>query len=97
MWTEVRLKSALLRLRLSQEANHRRARKEPGISPPQLVINGAKDGLFGLDGVRASFDKLNASYKKAVPEKCRTRLYDTPYEFNSEMQTEAWEWLRRWM
>ena len=63
-----------------------------------LVINGTKDGLFELDGVRASFDKLNACYKKAgVPEKCRTRLYDTPHEFNAEMQTEAWEWLRRWL
>jgi len=55
-----------------------------------LVINGAKDGLFDLDGVRASFDKLNACYEKAgAPEKCRTRLYDTPHEFNAEMQTEA--------
>ena len=63
-----------------------------------LVINGAKDGLFDLDGVRASFDKLNACYEKAgAPEKCRTRLYDTPHEFNAEMQTEAWEWLRRWL
>ncbi|MBI2949741.1 MAG: dienelactone hydrolase family protein [Verrucomicrobia bacterium] len=63
-----------------------------------LVINGSKDGLFDLDGVRASFDKLSACYKKAgVPEKCRTRLYDTPHEFNAEMQAEAWEWLRRWV
>jgi dienelactone hydrolase len=63
-----------------------------------LVINGSKDGLFNIDGVRASFDKLNACYRKAgAPEKCRTRLYDTPHEFNAEMQTEAWEWLRRWL
>jgi len=63
-----------------------------------LVINGSKDGLFDLDGVHASFDKLNACYKKAgAPEKCRTRLYDTPHEFNAEMQAEAWEWLRRWL
>ncbi len=63
-----------------------------------LVINGSKDGLFDLDGVRASFDKLNACYKKAgAPEKCRTRLYSTPHEFNAEMQAEAWEWLRRWL
>ena len=63
-----------------------------------LVINGSKDGLFDLDGVRACFDKLNAGYKKAgAPEKCRTRLYDTPHEFNAQMQAEAWEWLRRWL
>jgi len=61
-----------------------------------LVINGSKDGLFDLDGVHACFDKLKACYKKAgAPEKCRTRLYDTPHEFNAEMQAEAWEWLRR--
>jgi len=63
-----------------------------------LVINGTKDGLFDLDGVRASFDKLNACYRKAgAPEKCRTRLYDTPHEFNAQMQAEAWEWLKRWV
>jgi hypothetical protein len=25
----------------------------------------------------------------------RTRLYDTPHEFNAEMQTEAWAWLAK--
>jgi len=46
--------------------------------------------------VRASFEKLKACYKKAgVPEKVRPRLYDTPHEFNAEMQAEAWEWLTK--
>jgi dienelactone hydrolase len=63
-----------------------------------LVINGSQDQLFDLDGVRACFDKLAACYKKAgVPDKLRTRLYDTPHEFNAEMQAEAWEWLKRWV
>jgi dienelactone hydrolase len=63
-----------------------------------LVINGSRDGLFDLDGVHASFDKLAACYKKAgVPERFRARLYDTPHEFNLEMQNEAWEWLQRWV
>jgi len=63
-----------------------------------LVISGSKDALFDLDGVRASFDKLKACYEKAgAAEKCRRRLYDTPHEFNAEMQAEAWEWLRRWI
>ena len=57
-----------------------------------------QDALFAQDGVRASFDKLNACYKKAgIPDKCRTRMYDTPHEFNSEMQAEAWEWLKKWL
>jgi dienelactone hydrolase len=63
-----------------------------------LVINGSKDSLFAPEGVQESFAKLTACYAKAqVPEKFRARLYDTPHEFNLEMQQEAWEWLRRWL
>ena len=63
---------------------------------PLLVINGSNDALFEPSGVRASFEKLAAAYAKAgVPERVRTRLYDTPHEFNAEMQTEAWAWLAR--
>jgi dienelactone hydrolase len=63
-----------------------------------LVINGSNDMLFDLDGVRTCFDKLAACYQKAgVPERCRTRLYDTPHEFNAAMQVEAWAWLKQWV
>jgi dienelactone hydrolase len=63
-----------------------------------LVINGSRDGLFNLDGVHASFEKLAACYKKAgVADRFRGRMYDTPHEFNTQMQTEAWEWLQRWI
>jgi dienelactone hydrolase len=63
-----------------------------------LVINGSRDTLFDPEGVRAAFDRLAAAYRKAgVPEKLRTRLYDTPHEFNREMQAEAWAWLQRWV
>ena len=63
-----------------------------------LVINGSRDTLFEPSGVQASFAKLARCYAKAgVPEKLRTRLYDTPHEFNAEMQAEAWEWLGRWI
>ena len=59
-----------------------------------LVINGSRDELFEPSGVQASFEKLAACYAKAgVPERLRTRLYDTPHEFNAEMQAEAWGWL----
>jgi len=61
-----------------------------------LVINGSRDALFEPAGVRASFDKLAACYAKAgAGERLRTRLYDTPHEFNAEMQAEAWAWLAR--
>lgn len=65
---------------------------------PLLVINGSQDGLFDLNGVRSALDKLNAVYEKAgAKERIRTRLYDTPHEFNAEMQAEAWDWLARWL
>ena len=63
-----------------------------------LVINGRKDTLFAPEGVQTAFDKLTACYQKAgAPEKLRLRLYDTPHEFNAEMQAEAWAWLKRWV
>jgi dienelactone hydrolase len=63
-----------------------------------LVINGRQDTLFEPAGVQASFAKLASCYAKAgAPEKLRTRLYDTPHEFNTEMQAEAWDWLDRWI
>jgi dienelactone hydrolase len=65
---------------------------------PLLVINGSKDTLFEPSGVRTSFEKLAACYKKAgFPERLRTRLYDTPHEFNVEMQAEAWSWLGKYL
>jgi dienelactone hydrolase len=63
-----------------------------------LVINGRKDGLFDLDGVNAAFQKLAACYNKAgLSPRVRARFYDTPHEFNSEMQAEAWDWLEQWL
>jgi dienelactone hydrolase len=63
-----------------------------------LVINGSKDALFELGGVRASFEKLRACYRKAgCPKKFRARLYDTPHVFNADMQAEAWGWLKKWV
>lgn len=63
-----------------------------------LVINGSQDKLFAPDGVKASFGILRDSYAKAgIPEKVRTRMYDTPHEFNAEMQAEAWDWLAKWV
>ena len=65
---------------------------------PLLVINGSRDTLFAPEGVRAAFDKLAACWAKAgAPDRLQTRLYDTPHEFNTAMQEEAWEWLERWL
>jgi hypothetical protein len=84
------------RSRLLKEAARASKRSCPLRLPRVFPINSSRDALFELSGVRASFDKLAACYAKAgVPERVRTRLYDTPHEFNAEMQTEAWAWLAR--
>ena len=61
-----------------------------------LVINGSRDQLFPMEGVRAAFEKIERCFRKAgVPERQRCRLYDAPHEFNLRMQAEAWEWLEQ--
>ena len=63
-----------------------------------LVVNGSQDRLFALEGVKMAFDKIARCYAKAgAPDRSRCRLYDAPHEFNLDMQTEAWEWFRRWL
>jgi dienelactone hydrolase len=65
---------------------------------PMLYVSGAKDALFDLGGIKASFAKLNACYAKAaIPDRCRTTLYDSPHQFNAQMQAEAWAWLERFV
>ncbi len=65
---------------------------------PLLVINGKRDGLFDQPGVQECYAKLAACYQKAgIPAKFRGLHYDTPHEFNLEMQTQAWEWLAKWV
>jgi dienelactone hydrolase len=63
-----------------------------------LVINGSRDRLFALDGVKTAYDTIGRCYAKAgATGRSRCRLYDAPHEFNLEMQAEAWEWLGRWV
>ena len=64
-----------------------------------LCINGMKDGLFPVEsGVKPAYRTLEAVYTKlGAADRFRGHLYDTPHEFNAEMQQEAWEWLRRWL
>lgn len=63
-----------------------------------LIINGSRDRLFALDGVKAAFEKIARLYSKAGhADRQRCRLFDAPHEFNLAMQAEAWDWLRRWV
>jgi dienelactone hydrolase len=59
-----------------------------------LVINGRRDSLFTIEGMEEAHTKIAACYRKAgVPDHFRAHMYDTPHQFNREMQAEAWEWL----
>jgi dienelactone hydrolase len=63
-----------------------------------MIINGSRDRLFALDGVKAAFEKVGRCYAKAeAPDRQRCLLFDAPHQFNLEMQAEAWKWLRRWI
>jgi hypothetical protein len=66
---------------------------------PLLNINGTRDGLFPVEtGVKPAYNTLQTIYDKlAAKEKFRGHLYDSPHEFNEEMQAEAWEWLKKWV
>jgi dienelactone hydrolase len=63
---------------------------------PLMVINGSKDTLFAPDGVRDAFEKIAACFRKAgAAERQQCRMFDTPHEFNPEMQDQAWAWIAR--
>ncbi|MCC6446419.1 MAG: acetylxylan esterase [Armatimonadetes bacterium] len=68
------------------------------IPHPRLVIHGSRDMLFPPEGVRSAFDKIARAYDRAgVPDRFKASVYDTPHEFNRDMQTEAFAWLDRWL
>jgi len=64
-----------------------------------LNINGSQDRLFPIDaGIKAAYRTLESVYAKVgAPEKFRGHLYDSPHEFNADMQAEAWAWLKKWV
>lgn len=69
-----------------------------GMPAAQLFINGKRDTLFDFPGVEAAYRKLTACYEKAgIGEKFRGSVYDTPHQFDSEMQAEAWAWFEKWL
>jgi dienelactone hydrolase len=66
---------------------------------PLLCINGLKDGLFPVEsGVKPAYRTLENVYAKiGAADKFRGHLYDSPHEFNADMQREAWDWLKKWI
>jgi dienelactone hydrolase len=66
---------------------------------PLLNINGSQDRLFPVeDGTKAAYRTLENVYAKVgAGEKFKGHLYDSPHEFNADMQAEAWAWLKKWV
>lgn len=65
---------------------------------PLMLINGSQDRLFQQEGLRAAYAKIERIYRKAnVADRQRCLIYDAPHQFNAEMQTEAWRWLKKWI
>ena len=65
---------------------------------PALFINGSRDMLFNQEGLKAAYKKIEQCYSKAGDAGRQVcRIYDTPHEFNAQMQAEAWEWIRKWL
>jgi dienelactone hydrolase len=63
-----------------------------------MVINGSRDGLFTAEGIKNAHDKIRRCYEKAgLADRQNCRTYDSPHEFNPEMQANAWAWLAKWL
>lgn len=60
---------------------------------PLLVQQCRQDGLFPLEGMVESVEKIASVYKKAgVPEQFEGRFYEQPHILNIEMQNDAFAW-----
>lgn len=60
---------------------------------PLLVQQCRRDGLFPLEGMEASVERIAAIYAKAgAAEAFTSKFYEVPHIFNKEMQEEAFTW-----
>lgn len=68
------------------------------IPRPLMIIEGEQDGLFPRAGVERAFDRISKAYAKAgYADRFVPKSYDTPHEFNLEMQRDALAFLDRWL
>ncbi len=59
---------------------------------PLLVLQGAQDDLFPLNGFQRAAERLRNIYAKAgAPGNLDISLYDLPHTFSHEMQARAWD------
>jgi dienelactone hydrolase len=65
---------------------------------PFMAISGWRDLLMHPHGIASAHRKLRAVWRKAgAPEQLGSLCFESPHEFNVEMQTHAYAWLQRWL
>jgi hypothetical protein len=69
------------------------------IAPRALMVQmGSRDALFPTAAIETAFTKIERCYHKAgSPDRQICKLSEVPHEFNEKMQSEAWDWLKRWV
>jgi len=68
------------------------------VPKPLMIINCKKDGLYTMDAMQASADKIGSIYKKLnAADRFVTQWYDVPHSFNIAMQNDAIQWLEHWL
>jgi dienelactone hydrolase len=69
------------------------------LAPGSLLIQEcSRDLLYPQPALHKAVEKLKTIYKKAgVPERFRGTFYDEPHCFRPHMQSEAFEWMDKWL
>lgn len=68
------------------------------VPKPLMIINCKKDGLYTMNAMQASADKIKTIYKKLnASDRFVTKWYDVPHSFNIGMQNDAILWLEHWL
>jgi len=61
-----------------------------------LVLQCARDGLFPIEGMKESVEKIGTVFDRAgVHEKFAGRFYDEPHRYSRRMQDDAFGWFDR--
>jgi dienelactone hydrolase len=69
-----------------------------GMPAALMVQQCAQDDLFSPAGMHHACEKISRIYAKAhMNERFACHFYDVPHQFNAAMQTDAFEWLDRWL
>lgn len=65
---------------------------------PFMMINGAKDSIFPIDGVRDIADKASEEYKKhSASDSFKSIIFEGAHSFPDDIRSEAYDWLDRFL